>query len=277
MIKTKLAIYIDTLFISLLSFFLLFVWTRRKIKSTALCLALCITISAIVFFLILKISLKSHNLDSIKSSDLKLAEKSFSALEYSSKKTSDEYFEKLLNSKLIKGKIFKSKNCYYYVSVKQNLDIGDFIDANEFFLETDKSIPLCFLCKNCSENFMNLINGSKEKYLVFSSSELFLLMKEKNFYPVADEPAKRNSIKVNMKAKGKKFLSNLTRSHFKDFFLSGLSLIIFSIFIPYSAHYIVFGSILMLLSIVSLFFKSTNQNKQKNSLVQFAKNPKLFK
>ncbi len=256
MYKTKLAIIIDSIFISIIFFIISFIWINKYIKNAILSFIVSNIIAILWFIVIFKFSLKRHNLKNLKNKDLKLAEKCLNKLKFYDDNSTIKFFEKLLNSTNVSSNIYTNKNLYFYVQVKKPLCEDDFFIANNYFISTKNQLPLCFIGCNVSNEFSTLIENSPITYEVYNSSDLYLLMKESNTFPDEIQEEQQITKKTYLKKFKNKFLSSITKNHFKDFFISGLSLIVLSIFIPYSLYYSIFGSILLILSIVSLFNKN---------------------
>ena len=268
MSKTKVSIILDSFFITTICFIVTFIWFNRYIKNAIWSFVICIFLSFLVFFTLFKHFLKKYNLASIKSKELKFADKCFMGLTFSDKKTLVSFFEKLLAAKCISDNIYSNTNSFFYVSIRSPLTSKNFIEANEFYLSQDSGKPLCFLCKTFDTSFSELLSLSEIHYSVFTSSDVFLLMKSKNLYPtIKEEKINRRERLKNAKSK---FLSSLSRKHFKKFFLSGLSLIFISMFVPFTSYYTLFGTFLLILSIVCLTKKDIPQANTFNSLNNLA-------
>ena len=267
MTKTKLAIILDNFFITITLFVVLFLWINKYLKNAVLTFIICILLSFFIYFALFKHSLKKFNILFLKNKELKFAEKCFNSLLFSDSKSTIDYFEKLLNAKCIEKNIYKNDYSFFYVNVKSTLSSFDFIKANEFYLESKSDLPLCFLCQNHDTAFSELIAGSAVHYDVYPSNEVYLLMKSQNYYPVLKEEKPNKFAKLKL-AKNKA-LGSLSRKHFKSFFLSGQSLILISIFFPFSSHYLFFGTLLLIFSIVCLFRKTSPDKNFKAELSSY--------
>ena len=76
-------------------------------------------------------------------------------------------------------------------------------------------------------------------------------MKNKNLYPV-DITIEQTKNKITPKLLIKKSKNILEKIKFKNTFISGMSLIILSVFVPFSLYYLITGTILLILSLASL-------------------------
>lgn len=261
MAKSKLAIFFDTFVVVIIIFVLSYFWTTRLSKNAFLGLFVSLLLSFLVFILIFKHSIKKYKLDKITFRDQKLSKICFQKLRFMPTNNLIQYMEKLLNSKHISNNIFKNENSYFYVSVKTTLSEKDFFSALEHIENLNESC-ISFICLSADDNFIKLANEYANEYNkninVFMDVDLFLIMKENNMYPENTNVETKKQKKIT--ALKKKFSSSINRFHFKEFFFSGLSLIVLSMIIPFSTYYLVFGSVLLLLALISLFFKG-NKNK----------------
>lgn len=257
---------IDTIFISVILFFISFVWLRKYIKNAILCFLICNLISICLFFVIFKYMLKKYKINNLKNKELKESEKVFLTLKYMDDKSLANYFEKLMNAKQIAPQIYEHNDLYFYIEPRLPLSETDFLQANNFVQSADKQKPLCFVSKTTSNEFLSLLENSPVKYELYTEIDLYTLIKETKIYPFEFAP-QTSGKKQKLSNIKNKIINSLTKNHFKDFFISGLSLIVLSIFIPFSKYYMIFGSILLVLSVASLFIKNKNPtNTPKNSL-----------
>ena len=146
----------------------------------------------------------------------------------------------------------------------------DFVYANNFYLETDKKLPLCFIAESLSDEFIELAKESPIKYSIFFADDLFSIMKSKKIFP-KDIKIDENQKKYFFKSKKIKFIESLSKARFKDFFFTGLSLIVISIIVPYTLYYLISGTILLIFSFLCLIIK-----RDKNCSIQTEKRLKDF-
>lgn len=264
MIKTKLAVIIDTFIISITLTFLIFAWLKRYIKNAFFICFVCIFAFILLFIAIFKHFSKKHNLDKIKFKDIKIAENSFNFLKYCSLQNYENFFEKLLNSTHIISNIFESETHIFYINLKTITTDNDFKIANEYFCNCSKNKDLVFITDSTSTEFNTLLANSPTKFYLYTKPELFELMKDKNIFPINHKiPSKLKSFK----------LPNLTlsRARFKELFFSGLSLLIIAMIIPYTFYYLLIGSILLILSLISLFKKAPSLTHERQDLKNLIK------
>jgi len=268
MIKSKLAITIDSVFISLLCSFILYAWINRYLKNAFLSFFICNIALVLLFFIFFKYFIKKHNLENLKEKDLSLAKKCFHHLKYCPDNESITFFEKLLNSKNKTTNIYENHNQIFYINIKQPLCENDFLTANEYKLSSPKNKNLFFISIAETEDFKNTLSSSPITYTLYNQTELFELMKIKNYFPInsfsKDKFSKFKLLKTKLK-------QSLSKQNFKHFLFSGLSLIAISLFLPFMFYYLIIGTILIFLSLVCLLSKPTQTEKPKQKLIDIIK------
>ena len=254
--KTKLSIILDTFLISISISILLFVFFNNYIKNAKICLFLCILIYICLFFVIFKHFNNKFNLNKIKLFEEKTASQYLNFLTYTSQDFDINYYSNLLSSKHIIDNIYENDKTYFYINLKTTLNDFAFKFINDFYA-SNKNKPFIIINKSCSDDFLNLINNSPVKYILINYLELYNLMKIKNYFPAKLEKQNRFYKLNKFKLKSKQSLNS---KNFFKFFISGICLILFSIFIPFAKYYMFFGSFLLILSIISLFNKISSKN-----------------
>lgn len=254
--KSKLAISIDSISITLLFFITILFFFRRYIKNAFLLFFICIFISLCLFILIFRYFIKKHNLQKITIKDSKHANICLQNIKLSSKETCNNFYKSLLNCTHINKNIYENEKFLYYINLRSSLSCYDFFTALDHH-HTNNKKQLIFISIACDEEFKNLLETTADTFYYFSYSELYQLMKKTQIFPVDILPEKTISQKFKIKLNS--FLSTITKHHFKDYFFSGLSLIMISFFVPYTVYYSIFGTFLLILSIICLF-KSKNNN-----------------
>lgn len=264
--KTKIAILFDSLFISILFSFLLFLWIRKYTKNAFFSYFVCILILILVFICIFLHFIKKYNLSKINSKQAKQIDFIINQTTYLSENEYIDFFENLLKAKHISGYIFFCKNLYFYINTKTDLDANDFHTANNFYLKSNKKNNLCFIGNGTTNDFTKLNSSSPNPYTFFQTNELIPLIAESKTLVVntITKPKYKDKIKSKLPV-------ILSRKNFKNYFISGVSLVTFSIFIPYSFYYLFVGSLLILISIITLFFKNYEPQNTKRSLKDIIK------
>ncbi len=254
--KSKLSVILDSFLISSVISFLCYLWINRYIKNAKISLFVCIFIFTILFFGIFKYNNNKYNLSNIKIKDSNNAKKYLEYFKYTSEENNCIYFENLLNAKRISNNIYKNNKAYFYINLKTKLTDIDFLYINNFYLVNDKILPFIIVNANSTDEFFNLINNSPVKYYLTDYTQFYSLMKAKNFFPTTlanDKFKKLKTFKINS-------IKSLNRRNYFKFLISGITLIILSIYIPFSSYYIIFGTFFLILSIICLFNKQKTQN-----------------
>lgn len=253
--KSKLAVVFDTFFIAFMFFIIAYFWLFKIIKNAFFTLFCSISLSVLLFYIFFKFFLKKYKLNKISFQDQKLAKNCIEKLMFMDTETLINFYSNLLNVKHIKGNIFTGTKSNFYISTKHKLDDKDFMLANDYYLK-NKDKELSFIATSVSEEFTALMKACPTSYNLFSMADLFLIMKERNIFPENVEQSNQKTKRfANIKTK---LSTSITKTHFKEFFFSGLSLILISTVIPFSSYYLIFGSILLSLALISLFIKNKN-------------------
>lgn len=266
--KSKLGIYFDTLTITTIACFIIYIWINKSLKNAFFSFFICIFIYLLLFFVIFMHLNNKHNLTKINILDQKFSNLCLKFFTYSTDEINAMFYSNLLSCTKINNYFFKNNYAYFYINLKTILNENDFHFINNFY-QNHMQLPLIIVYKSACDDFLNLILNSPTKYHLKNFNELFSLMKSKNLFPIKKDTAKNKYEKFN------KFKTNiiksLTKNNFAKFLFSGLSLVILSIFIPYSFYYLIFGSILLILSIVCLFAKNKTPNTSNIDLISLTK------
>jgi len=262
MIKSKLAICIDSISITILIFITLIFWLNKYIKNAFYLYFLCIIISLCLFFIIFKYYIKQYNLKNITNKELKHLKCCVNFFKLSEKDKVSDFFKKLFYAKNTAYDFYETDKYIYYINIRKPLNCEDFYKALDYHHMNNKN--LIFISEKYDNEFKDLIESSNKNFSIFDTQELYKLMKLKNEFPIPLEETK--TFKQKSKIKILTFISTLTKHHFKDYLFSGLSLLAFSFFIPFSIYYAIFGTLLITLSIICLFNSKSNSSKQINNL-----------
>ena len=252
--KSRLAIFIDALTISFILSFILLFWNLKYIKNAIFCYFCSILALLFAFFLIFNFFMKKYRLDKINFHEQKLAKIFFEKVKFMSQKEHQSLIEKIFNVEHIDSNLYKNKNSLFYISFQLPLSEQDFVVAHEFFLNNSalNLSRLCFICKTYTESFFNMLSECPMSYSVFTEQDVVLLIKDSDFFNKleSDKTKSKNLQKLKSKVK-----LNVNKGKFKEFFFSGISLIVISIVIPFSIYYLIFGTILLLISVICFLSK----------------------
>ena len=256
MIKSKLALIIDSFFISSVISIISFVWLRRIIKSANLVILFLIFINLLCFIIILSLFLKSNNKRLFKDNDEKFLKNCLKFLSFSDEKTYHEFICNLIECNFVSKYFFKLKNNFLYINLRTPLNAHDYFNAQELFLNNKKAESKLYFIYNTKEKSFDDVHAfSSLDSKILSSETIIKLMCSKQIYPIERNDKISTPLKIRLKNHIKNKTTGFSKSHFKEIFFSGISLVILSLISPLSTYYLIVGSILITLSIITLFKK----------------------
>lgn len=260
MIKSKLAIIIDSLFISIAFLFLSFIWLNKFIKNAIFSIIFSIMLSLLVFVVFFNLFKKQQRLKIFSKSNSKHMQNCMLYLQLLSDESYINFFENLFNASHISNFVFKINNSYVYINIKYKVFDKDFISLSNIILsQSSTNTNIYFIIQSYDESFENLFKITSLKINLLSPDIITKIMEQKNIFPILKEEKQ----KISFKNQAKNYMSKkviLTKKQFKHFFFSGLSLLLFSLFIPFSFFYLITGSIMLLFSVFCLFKKNENSS-----------------
>ncbi len=266
--KSKLAITIDSIFLSFISSLICYVWLKFYLKNAILITFFSILVFFLVFFVFFYFQNKKYKNLNLSLADKKLSEKCLNFFLFSDDENYNSFLQKLLSAKHIDGFIFENQNNYFYINLRWSVDDKDFFQANKFIQSNEHSKELIFICHNQEEKFLTINKLSPTPFKVFLFNSLFKIMKQKNLLP-ATYAFKQKTKREKLKSFKNNFLESLSKRKFKEFFFSGLSLIVLSIFLPFSFYYQIFGTFLLILSVICIFVKNNKTIATNSNLEDF--------
>ena len=270
--KSKLGIFIDSLFSSSIISVILFIWLNKFLKNAFLITFLSILINILLFILFFSFGIKKYKLTKIKFNDKVFANNCFINITLMKGSQLEIFFKKLLNVDAITKHFFINNSSCFYINLYSDCTKQDLVSANNTYLSLKTNMPLIFITTNYTPEFQEFAKNLPYIYYLFYFDDLFNLMKENNIYPISKTEPQKNSFLSHIKLLLSKFTTSFTKSNFKNFFFSGLSLLAISLFIPYSIYYLIIGTSLLVFSILCLLSKNKTFTKQeKQSLDSFIK------
>lgn len=256
--KTKLSVILDSVLITFAIDILIFVLLNKIIKNANFSFFICIFIGVTVFYMIFKHFNNKFNLTKIGFTEQNNAKFYLNFLTYTNSNFDINFYSNLINATLKSENIYENINAYFYINLKTKLTDFDFKILNEFYTNFNNK-PFIIINKSYTEEFIILLNNSPLKYILVDYLELYNLMKLKNIFPT--------TLQKSVKFKKLKSLKNnatnsFNKKNFFKFFLSGISLITLSIIFPFIKYYFIFGTLLLIFSIICLFNKNKTQNSR---------------
>lgn len=221
-----------------------FAWIRRYAKSLTISLLTTFGIAFVFAYIILKISLSKNKKLLLMHKDIAYADECFSYLSIN-KTACKTFFAKLLNPKQIIGNYYICNNTTYYINYQDeqltNKNICAIKNSNH------KNITIC--AHSLSQTAIQSCN--KLNYAIQSPTDVFLLMKQKNIYPLPQTKSAKhikNSIKNII-------ISAINRKKAKHYLLYGVLLLTISFIIPFTFMYCVFGTIFIIFGFLCYLIK----------------------
>lgn len=258
--KSKFALFIDSLFLSFSITFIIYLWLNKIYKNANLVNFISIIVLILSFILFLFFFFKHNNKLISKSNNEKFLNKCINSLILSSNLDYKNFICKLLNCSHIENYTYKLEDKIIYINIKTELSSNDYFNMQEIiFTNSIQATKLYFIYKTKNKSFDDIISISNYEIELISFEILAKLMTQKNIYPIKKESDTKHSLKNKIINNFKKRYQSITNKHFKEFFFSGLSLLFLSIIVPFSNYYLITGTILLIISIFSLFRKNIEQ------------------
>lgn len=255
--KSNFALFIDSLFLSFSITFIIYLWLNKIYKNANLVNFISIIVLILSFILFLFFFFKHNNKLISKSNNEKFLNKCINSLILSSNLDYKNFICKLLNCSHIENYTYKLEDKIIYINIKTELSSNDYFNMQEIvFTNSIQATKLYFIYKTKNKSFDDIISISNYEIELISFEILAKLMTQKNIYPIQKESTTKHSLKNKIINNFKKQYQSITNKHFKEFFFSGLSLLFLSIIVPFSNYYLITGTILLIISIFSLFRKN---------------------
>ena len=250
MSKFRIVNLIDKIFLTISLFLLCFAWINFYLRSlwTSFILSTIISIaliSVIYFF----INRKQTKIKNIKVNNEKI-DTTFLAFKLTSKeeklKLLNKIYSKNFETKIKKGTLFYNKdNKTHQVILATHFEKLDQRTLVNLLDENISEVDCYDIICNKTE-FVNLNIFAKKSVEIINKENLYKLFVENDIFPDIDMLAKN----IN-KPKFKDILRQFfVPSKSKSYFLCGLILLLSSIILPYHYYYIIFGSVLLIFSVI---------------------------
>lgn len=272
MVKTKTALIFDSLFISFLTTLLIYIWFNNKVKNANLLHFILILINIMLFVLILFIFLKHNNKNLFKSNNEKFLNLCINFLIQCDFKSYDEFICKLIGCKKITNFFYEYKNQFLYINIKTNLSSHDYFRAQELYFENKLSDEkLLFIYNTKDSSFDEIVKISKLNFSLQPKTILINLMQEKQCFPINKKDSSSPSLIQKIKSSIKEKSSTITKSHFKEIFFTSISLLFLSLVVPFSKLYLITGTILLIISLISVFKKDLTEKQNNSNILDIKK------
>lgn len=250
MSKFKLINIIDSIFLIITIFFIVFAWVQFFVRQLFLsCFITLILVCALIFFMRwlktkqrLAYQLKqTENAEFIKFKLTIQTMPNSQLIRYIKKLIPSAYSPKSLN-----GDIYFTKNSYTHIFTfcyNQLLDESTILNL----IKTKKTTNLTIFCSSFNNSATQIASAFKNiKIGIITIEQLYQIFKQNNI-KIDLSNIDLSKAKVSLKGIVK---NSLSRSHAKGYFISGLILLLTSLIVPFKIYYVVFSSALFVLSIL---------------------------
>lgn len=246
--KLTFALVSDCIFFMLCTFFVGLAIIRFYVRNTALAISLAVMTALAAGILLVLLMLRRRE----KLIESNAGTKALEKLALYFAVTDDEQNAKLvaeaLNGTYVGGNCVLTDKGHAYVLFRAE-PLG--ADCIAKILKDKEHNFYALICNSCTPEAERLAALFSLK--IVKTGKVYNLLKDADKLPETNLPEeKRHGIFYKIK-------SRFTRKLCPSFFFSGLVLLGFSMFTFYPVYYVVFGSILMLLSALCLFFNQSSE------------------
>jgi len=252
MIKSRLASFIDSCIIAIISLVFELIIIGYFIDNLLIKIIIASTISSCFFILYLKHEKKKYSNQKLKISEKNLAKEYNLHIKFMDTRSKIAFFTNLFTKYTKKKNILNfGFNIDNIQGVNKPLILQNIIDKfskkkyDIFFVIVNEPISVF-------DEIKTFANAHNFNIQIITNECLYIIMKEINCFPKQNNT--KEILKISKDEKIKTFFHNLfKRKNSKSFLVAGLSLVILSHFIPFSNHYKYFGYTFLILSLISLF------------------------
>lgn len=252
MLKSKFAQLLDMIFFILGFSLISFAWINKYIKITWLSLVIIGLLSFVLAKIIWNMSVKKYNKKNLKNAELKYAQNCIDYLSLNPDKALP-LFKQILDGSVKNGNFLVKNNNLYYFDYTSEQTVTSTLSKIKNKLKQTKTTKCYLFTSALSPKTSKLLDS---EIVVVSDYDAYLLMKEKNIFPIP----KQKSAKIK-KARLKTALFNtISKKKAKPYFFYGALLIFTSFMLPYSVLYCVVGSVSIVLGLICLCVKNNQPN-----------------
>ena len=251
MYKYKIAKICDYIFFGLVFFVIFYGWTNFYQKNTILSFAVAITCSFIIIIIMNFFISKKNEKERLTQQQKEIILNYSTQLKFSDRKKVLTYFENIFkNSKIKKNYILKEETIIYPFFNTERFTLTDLIKIYSE-IESEKINNVYILSSVFDADCYNIVKQIKNKNI-----QLFDAQKTYNEF-IKNKSLPENVIdakpqKLNLKELLKFIISPKRTKHY---LILGLILILSSFFVIYKLYYLITGSILLILALLTRIIK----------------------
>lgn len=256
--RSKLGIFLDNTSLMLISVLLAFIFLKQFIKNNLLCLTLSILFGFIILKIILYFQNKKYTKLEINKNEIKNIDKANFELRKLQIQKQVAFFKTMFkNMDVVSYKNYLIIEKQILFILKLNVDIilpQDIFEAYQTAKQQVNDIKeVVILCNKTSPEINNILSQfSKDSisFAIFTPVETYALMKKHNTYPYINNNEKTQKINNFLLIK-----RSFVKKQAKIFIKCGLLLYFSSLFLPFTTHYLIWASVCLILGAICLCTK----------------------
>lgn len=266
MSRFKVVRIVDFLFKMFVIFLVSFAWIRFYVYDLTMTLLVSIPVTLALSYIMFVILNMRKNKKQISAKQLQQCEECFISFQLMTKSDQLNFLYELIPNE------FEKKKEKQHIKYNSNDAKCALVPLTEFDIINDTQLL------NCVKSFLsgykkviiicgNYTDSAKKMSKAFKNIQVILLNKQETYanlfleynkFP-ANDCITKNATKLTFKDILK---LSISKEKTKGYFISGIFLIFASIIIPYSLYYIIFGSCLLVLSLVCFLNKDKSASKK---------------
>lgn len=243
---------IDAVFVFVGTFAAVFAVLRFYVDGVWVCAAVSAVVAVSVAAAFRALSKRRRRVYALKAADRERLENALNSLSLMTDEELCAYFLRLfelmrLSARAENGRIFledRNAEVRFYFTFSPAY-AGRVID---FYKETGKGRNLIVLGREFTEEITSLADRFAGRIIPVDGAELYALMKNYEYFPPVKAELKKEKPALSLPR------ALLSKKRAKQYFLYGLTLEFFALFVFYPLYYAVFGAALMALSVACYFF-----------------------
>lgn len=258
--QTKISVFLNEVFKYVVVFFLLFAWINFYYHHFIASVMIAVLLSAIICYFLTTIYYKKQNKTITSNQDRKKMKELSTQFIFNDLSENLNFFNEVFKRKNIETKLGKYNLILYpntahailflpYFSLER---ISESIIVNTYKQLTETNTKKALICCNQANSQAKQLASSLKnaEIVIYEENDIYVhLLKPLNFYP-----DKKIMFKENKNMNVKLFLNMLVnKRNTKHYFYGGILLLFTSLFIGFGNYYLIFSSVLFILSLLSFY------------------------